>query len=191
MQRRPPLHAAGHETGEAVRAVGDEPGVGSQLERASPDRRSSRGILGSIETVARRDLSMNWKMRVIAGTLALFLAGCAAGIIEEKMEPMIGQPASNAFEKLGLLDAEGEVAGRKFYVWETRTSGSFSMPKQSTGTLFGGPGPSTFTLLTHEEVYYNHHCKMRIFVDSQDRIATYDFDGNEGGCSTFAKKLSR
>ena len=33
---------------------------------------------------------MNWKTPVMAATLALLLASCAAGIIEEKMQPMIG-----------------------------------------------------------------------------------------------------
>ena len=134
---------------------------------------------------------MNWKTPAIAGTLALLLAGCAAGIIEEKMQPMIGEPASLVFEKLGIPDAEDEVAGRKFYVWATQNSGSILFPQQNIGTVYPGYRTSTYTYTTFVPIAYNHVCRIRIFVDPTDRITTYDFEGNEGGCSTFATRLSR
>lgn len=72
---------------------------------------------------------MNWESLAKAGTLALVLTGCAGEIIQEKMSPMIGRPASYVFAKLGLPDAEGEVAGRKFYIWGTQTTGSYTVPQ--------------------------------------------------------------
>ena len=134
---------------------------------------------------------MTWIRPAVAGTLALLLGGCAAEIIEEKMQPLIGQPASQVFEKLGIPDAENVVAGRRFYVWETQDSGSILLPQQSTGTVYSGYGTSTYTYTTFVPMVYNHACKFRVFVDSKDRITTYDFGGDEGGCSSFASKLSR
>ena len=107
------------------------------------------------------------------------------------MQPMIGQPASNVFEKLGLPHAEGEVAGRKFYVWATQDSGSILLPQQNTGTIYSGYRTSTYTYTTYVPMAYNHACRFRIFVNPEDRITTYDFEGNEGGCSTFANRLSK
>ena len=125
------------------------------------------------------------------GTLALVLAGCAGEIIQEKMLPMIGRPASYVFAKLGLPDAEGEVAGRKFYLWGTQTAGSYTVPLYNTGSVYSPYGTSTYSYTTYQQHSYNYFCKIRVFVDSKDRITTYDFDGNEGGCATFAKQLSR
>ena len=134
---------------------------------------------------------MSWRNVAKAGTLALFLVGCASAIIEERMQPMVGRPASDVFEKLGLPDAEGEVAGRRFYIWGTQTSGSFTVPQHKTGTIYGPYGTSTYGYTTYQQHFYNYMCTIRVFVDSDDRIATYDFKGNEGGCSTFAEMLSR
>ena len=123
---------------------------------------------------------MDWKTPATAATLALLLAGCAGGIIEDKMQPMIGQPASQVFEKLGIPDAEDVVAGRRFYVWETESSGSILMPQQNTGSVYTGYGTSTYTYATYVPVPYSHACKFRVFVDAKDLITTYDFEGDEG-----------
>ena len=134
---------------------------------------------------------MVWKTLPTAATLALILAGCASVTIEEKMQPMLGQPASQVFEKLGIPDAEDVVAGRKFYVWKTEDSGSILLPQLNTGSVYTGYGTSTYTYTSYVPIVYSHACKFRVFVDAKDLITTYDFEGNEGGCSTFASQLSR
>ena len=110
---------------------------------------------------------MNWRKIAGAGILVLFLAGCAGKIIKERMSSMFGSPAPNVFAKLGLPDAEGEVAGRKFYVWSTKN------------------------YMNYGQQSYIYYCKLRVFVDSRDRITAYDVEGNEGGCGRFADGLSR
>ena len=135
---------------------------------------------------------MHWGKVAKAGILALLLVGCAGEIIQEKMQLMIGGPASDVFAKLGLPDAEGEVVGRKFYVWGTQTTGSYTVPQYNTGTIYSPyGGTSTYSYTTYQQHSYNYLCKIRVFVDSQDRVTTFDFEGNEGGCSTFAQQLSR
>lgn len=134
---------------------------------------------------------MNWRKIAGAGILALFLAGCTGKIIQEKMSTMLGGPASRVFAKLGLPDAEGEVAGRKFYVWGTQAAGSYILPKYNTGTIYNPYGMSTYNYMTYQQHSYNYYCKIRVFVDSQDRITAYDLKGNEGGCGRFADQLSR
>ncbi len=127
-----------------------------------------------------------------AGTFALLLGGCAGEIIQEKMSTMIGRPASHVFAKLGLPDAEGKVAGRKFYVWGTQASGSYTLPQYNTGTIYNPyGGTSTYSYTAYQQHSYNYFCKIRIFVDSKDRITTYDFEGNEGGCRRFSSQLDR
>ena len=126
---------------------------------------------------------------VVAAILAVLVSGCASEIIQEEMTAMIGYPAEEVFLELGLPDAESRVAGRKFYVWNTQASGSYSIPQQHTGTIQGAYGPSTYTYTTFQQQQYHHFCNLRVFVDSQERVTTFDFEGNEAGCGTFADLL--
>ena len=135
---------------------------------------------------------MNWGMIAKAVILALFLAGCAGQIIQEKMQPMIGRPVSYVFGKLGWPDAESKIAGQKIFSWVTQTGGSYTLPQYNTGTIYNPCGStSTYSYTTYHQHSYNYFCIIRIFVDAEDRVTAYDFEGNEGGCSTFAKQLSR
>ena len=142
-------------------------------------------------TIVTKDTGMSWKDIAKGGVLALLLAGCASGIIEKRMQPMIGRSASDVFQKLGLPDGEGEVAGRRFYLWETQTSGSHTVPSYGTGTIFNADGVSTFGYTSFRQQPYHHMCSIRVFVDTHDRVTTYDFKGNQGGCSVFARRLTR
>ena len=83
------------------------------------------------------------------------------------------------------------VAGRRFYVWETEDSGSILVPQQNTGSVYSGHRISTYTYTTYVPMAYRHACKFRVFVDAKDLITTYDFEGDEGGCSNFATQLSK
>lgn len=127
-----------------------------------------------------------------AVVLALVMTGCTGKIIQENMDRMVGLPADRVFDKLGLPDAESEVAGRKFYIWETSNQGFFSAPLFSAGTVFSSDGsPLThYTYTTFNQVDYNRSCKLRVFVDALDVVTTYDYEGNEGGCYVFANQLS-
>lgn len=132
--------------------------------------------------------------RLIAvSILFLITTGCASEIIQKKMAGMTGQPAELLFAKLGLPEVESWVAGRKFYAWDTQASGSYSIPQHRTGIIYGPYGQSTqtYSYTTYLQQHYHYYCKLRVFVDARDRIVTYDFEGNEGGCGTFADRLSR
>ena len=129
------------------------------------------------------------------GMLALVAPGCmetASEQIRANMTGMVGQPAHSLFDRLGIPEAEGRVAGRKFYVWDTYEAGSVSVPQRHTGTIYNPYSPiysSTYSHTTYQQVPYTHFCKLRVFVDSHERIVTYDLEGNEGGCGTFASQL--
>jgi len=134
---------------------------------------------------------MSRRRAALVWFVALFLAGCAGRIIDDRMQAFIGQPASYVFEKLGVPDAEDEVAGTKFYVWETESSGSFFVPTPRTGTVHDGNRTSNLTFFVKEFHSYHHVCKFRLFVDMQDLVTGYDLEGDGGGCGAFANQLRR
>ena len=107
------------------------------------------------------------------------------------MQAFIGQPASYVFEKLGVPDTEDEVAGRKFYVWETESSGSFLVPVPVTWTERDGTRTSNLTYFVQELHAYRHVCRFRLFVDRKDLVTGHDLEGDGGGCGTFANRLRR
>ena len=127
--------------------------------------------------------------QVGTAALALALAGCAGPSLDERMLPTIGRPAPEIFAKIGFPDAEDTVAGRRFYRWETRSSGAYILPQSDLATVYGPDGPETWIVRTYERQPYSYFCKFRVFVDAQDRIAGYDFEGD--GCATFARRLGR
>lgn len=113
--------------------------------------------------------------------LILTISACSFDIIDKNLSPMIGSQVDVAISRLGYPDAESSVAGKKFYVWEAQTSGSYSVPSVS----YVGNTPIT----TFSTNFYNYDCRIRIFVNESETITHYDFKGNEGGCSYLASRL--
>ena len=133
---------------------------------------------------------MSCKYATLVAMLALLLTGCAGRVIDTEMRYMIGRPASEVFLRLGLPDAEGRVAGLKYYVWETRSTGSHLVPQYHTGTIRGEDGTSTIRYTTMQEQLFSMECTFRVFVDPNERVTTWDSRGNDG-CSHIAGRLRR
>ena len=133
---------------------------------------------------------MSCKYATVVAMLAPLLTGCAGPVIDTEMQSMIGRPASDVFLRLGLPDAEGRVAGLKYYVWKSRTTGSHLVPQYHTGTIFGDKGTSIIRYTTMQEQLFNMECTFRVFVDPNERVTTWDTRGNDG-CSRIASRLRR
>ena len=133
---------------------------------------------------------MSCKHAMLAVMLALLLAGCAGRVIDTEMQSMIGRPASDVFLRLGLPDAEGRVAGLKYYVWNMRSTGTHLVPQFHTGTIRGEEGTSTIRYTTMQEQRFDMECTFRVFVDPNERVTTWDTRGNDG-CSQIAVRLRR
>jgi hypothetical protein len=73
---------------------------------------------------------------------------------------LIGQPLSAAIGRLGVLTEERTIAGMKVYIWTTSTI------REGTQS----------------------QCTIRAIM-SGDVIGSFDWEGNEGGCSGYARSL--
>lgn len=118
------------------------------------------------------------------------LAGCSttedlqAGLGELK-----GKPYQAAFAKLGFPDSEKTIAGHKVYGWSTQNSGSYSVPQFNTATSYVN-GQAIYTnYQTSKQVSYDYYCTVEVIVDASGIIAHTKFDGNIGGCETFAQRV--
>jgi hypothetical protein len=106
----------------------------------------------------------------VVAAVALTLAACAKTpfpVMETQLASLKGQPAQAVVKRLGEPNETSEIAGEKVYVW---TSNDASLP---AGEAIG------------------FHCVVKVFVDKDDKVAHYDFDGNVGGCGYYAHRLDK
>lgn len=127
------------------------------------------------------------------------LAGCLSPnqALQERQVNYVGRSAEALIARLGMPDGEGVVAGRKFYAWSNRDTGSFTMPQYNTGTinttLYGGGGTAfgtgTYGYTTYNTTHYDYHCVLRAFLDQSGNVTSFDMDGNIGGCNPIVSRL--
>ncbi len=101
-------------------------------------------------------------------SLLLGLAACAQRVpLVDTLNPWVGGPVSTVFDRLGMPDSEGTVAGRKFYAWEHEDG------KRVDEKTNGSVEITTY------------RCKVRAFVDEEDIVRFFDVQGNVGGCDYY------
>jgi hypothetical protein len=113
--------------------------------------------------------TMKKRFFILAFALAA-VAGCARTpfpVLETQLSALKGQPAAAVFRKLGDPNERSEIAGEKVYIW---SSDAAAIP---VGEALG------------------FHCTVKVFVDKDDNIAHYDFDGDVGGCGRYAHLLDK
>lgn len=104
----------------------------------------------------------------VAIAVALALSGCARSpfpVIESKIDGMKGQPIKTVIDKLGEPDEQNQIGGEKAYVWLLPNKSGFAY--QAVG----------------------FECTIKVFVDKDDKITHYGYNGNVGGCGQYAHKL--
>lgn len=131
--------------------------------------------------------------------LTFVLSGCLnpAQTLNERQTNYIGQDASVLFEKMGMPQQEGVVAGTKFYAWTYQNSGSMTLPQYNTGTYSGNTigtygsynTVGTVGYTTYTTTNYNYNCVLRAFVDGRNRVKSFDIDGNIGGCNPLVFRM--
>lgn len=131
--------------------------------------------------------------------LCLF-AGCSTfEDIENGLFSLYGRHVDELVAKIGYPNGQNEVAGRKLYIWDSRQTFSYSMPKTSysSGTMntystygnaYGTYGGTTTTWVSQVNTY---NCTIIVEVDAAERISSAQFNGNIGGCEKYAAALRK
>jgi hypothetical protein len=103
--------------------------------------------------------------------LAFLLIGCAAQPIKKALDLTIGQDIRVVVAKLGYPNEIRKKSGGLIYVWGARSVFTFLMPAE--GTTTGNPA-----------------CTVEITVGADNRIKSYQFSGDQGGCEPYVRALS-
>lgn len=104
---------------------------------------------------------------------------------------MLGSHVNNVFARLGHPDGEQRVANRTVYVWANQSSGAMPIMMPTTTTGWVGRTPVTMTGQQWGMMPVNHACMIRVVVDDEGIVQSYDYRGNEGGCGPYARRLNR
>ena len=125
--------------------------------------------------------------------LPILLAGCLSpqDTLDNKSSRYVGQTSKFLFDRMGLPNFKGEVAGQKFYSWVYQNSDSITLPQYNTATLGGdnGADPEPTRFRTYSTINYNYQCVIKAFVNANDIVSEFDMDGNIGGCIPLVKRL--
>lgn len=120
------------------------------------------------------------------------LAGCMSfDVLDEELPKYTGRPIDSLVERIGYPNAERTIMGRKVYIWSTSMSHVSVTPVQSTSTGYVGLTPVTMTSTTYETSSSRLSCMLRVFVSAQDRIESFDYEGNNGACFRYSNRLKQ
>ncbi|SCW76999.1 hypothetical protein SAMN02927900_04748 [Rhizobium mongolense subsp. loessense] len=133
-------------------------------------------------------------MKTLTKTLALISLAVASGCTtmedaKPAMQSLKGQPVQAAFAKLGYPDAEQNIAGKKIYVWNTSSSGTYTVPTTNTATTYVNGQAIYSTVQGTRTESYDYSCKLRLIASQGGIIENWDWDGNIGGCERYAARL--
>lgn len=95
--------------------------------------------------------------------VAAVTSGCAGATIKDKMNAYMGQPVNALIAKIGFPTDQQTIANQKVYLWTTVRFVEGS----------------------------SYQCKIRVILGPQDIIQQWDYEGNEGGCGSYAMALAR
>jgi len=94
--------------------------------------------------------------------------------ISDGIRVIVGKPISYAVDSLGFPDSESDISGQKGYTWILQQDIALYMMD------------SQLDLTT---TIADHHCKLNIFVDENDIITKFRWNGHMDVCSLFADRL--
>lgn len=126
--------------------------------------------------------------------LTMPLAGCITNqAFSERLNTLVGEPIDEAISTFGYPSGERQVAGHHIYVWSVDRNGTIFVPQQSyaNGYSTGPLGMTTYhaTATTMQAIPVNYACEIDLEVDMANRIRSYQFSGNQGGCRPFYSRL--
>jgi len=123
------------------------------------------------------------KGRIPLFMLCLALAtGCTTtSQLEAGMDTFIGEAADSVIEVLGLPHADEQIAGKRVLSWSVIPSRSFSHDYHGYYRYYGGSLRGTG--------YQNYGCNLRVILDKNDVVESWDHQGSLGSCGKYRQIL--
>jgi hypothetical protein len=134
--------------------------------------------------------------RIAIFALPALLTGCMTwGGFQQNLGTLIGEPLDVAINRLGYPNAERQIAGHHVYVWSSNSTGVIAMPQTTYGTATAfnrfGTAHVVGNTTSFVPMAVGYNCEIDLEVDTADRIRSYQYNGNIGGCRGYNRRLSQ
>jgi hypothetical protein len=131
------------------------------------------------------------KKLVVLVVVAFTLSGCVSQRMNEGLNNLMGQNIQVAVDRLGYPDGQRTMLGDTIYVWSA--SHNTMLPMSTTSMTSGSVGtlPVYGTTTNTSFVPANLNCTIQISTFPDKTIKSYQWSGNNGGCSPYANALVR
>jgi len=125
--------------------------------------------------------------------LAIFiLSGCMTFTkIENGLTALEGKHIDRAVSVLGYPSGTQTFGNKTIYLWSVSRNGTLVLPQTQSTTGYVGNTPIYGTTTTNQFVPVNYNCLIKIIVNSSERIISWEYQGNVGGCNQYASRLGK
>jgi hypothetical protein len=120
---------------------------------------------------------------------ALGLSGCVTTQMNKGLEFMVGQKIDAAVARLGYPDAQRTMLGDTIYIWNTSHNVNLPMTTTSMTTGYAGSTPVYGSTISTQYVRANFNCTIQLGTTTDGVIKSWQWQGNMGGCATYARML--
>lgn len=101
-----------------------------------------------------------------------FLVGCATQRLNTGLEKVVGMPIDVLVADWGYPSGQREIMGHTLYIW-SNDGGAMAVPMYGGGVMAAR--------LT---------CTVQVAVNDEKIITSYQWNGNNGGCAPFARRIA-
>lgn len=112
------------------------------------------------------------------------VAGCAWNTIQPAMDGLVGKHIDEAIRYLGFPNEDVILAGHRVVSWYVQDS----MPIPHTSSVTNSYTGTSVVMTSYSMA--NVACQLRVEVDADLIIRTWEGNGDEGACARFASRLS-
>jgi hypothetical protein len=121
----------------------------------------------------------------------LVVANCSTfDDMKKGLDHLNGQHIRTAISYLGYPNSQRVVAERKIYTWHNEDSGSYTVPNTNYNTGYIDGVPFNYTTTTNSTHNYNYACTIDLIVDDNERIISWQYNGDAGGCRSYSNRLA-
>lgn len=117
----------------------------------------------------------------------LAISACATQQLDKGLRSLIGENIRMAVDRMGYPNGQREIMGDTVYVWSTNRNVAFPVTNTTTSTGMVGNTPYYGTTSTPSFVPMQFACTVQIATTPDGTIKSYQWEGNEGGCSRYAR----
>jgi len=128
-------------------------------------------------------------MKRLLVLVMLLVGACAFDTMNAELPKYVGQPVNDLVARLGYPSGEQTIMGHKVYTWRTDMDYVSTTPVTSTSTGYVNYKPVTLTSTSYVSTPMHLACTIRAVVNSDDRISSVDYEGNNGACLRYSSRL--